>query len=70
MVALVALLYSVLGVGMVGSMAPDPPTRQWTIAAYVYLATFIVSFVVLVAAVTILIRRRAGARSNSGSAAV
>jgi heme/copper-type cytochrome/quinol oxidase subunit 2 len=69
-VALAVLLYSALGIGMVGSMAPDPPTKQWTIAAYLYMATFVISLLVLTASVIVLVRRRRRDRSSPGAAAV
>jgi uncharacterized membrane protein YhaH (DUF805 family) len=69
-VALGGLFYSALGIGMVGSLAPDPPTRQWTIAAYVYLAAFVVCLVALIVAVIVLFRRPGHDASSDGSAAV
>lgn len=68
--ALAAVLYSALGIGMVGSMAPDLPTKHWTIAAYVYLTAFVISILVLLAAVVVLVRRRSRGRSSDGPAAV
>jgi dipeptide/tripeptide permease len=69
-VALGGLMYSALGISMIASLAPDPPTRQWTVAAYAYLAAFVVSFAALVAALITLFRRRKRDRSNPSSAAV
>ena len=45
---------------MAASLAPDPVTRQWTIAAYAYLSAFVLSSVALIVGLVALIRRRSG----------
>jgi len=67
--ALVVAIYSALGVGMIASLAPDPPTRGWATAAYIYLALFLLSIIVLLGSVITIFRRRARERSVHGSPA-
>jgi len=63
--ALGGLLYSALGMVMAASLSPaDPVPGRRRLAAYLYLITFAISLVVLVAAVIALIRRRRQVRAN------
>ncbi len=67
--ALAVAIYSVLGVGMIASLAPDPATRGWATAAYIYLALFLLSIVVLLGSVVTIYRGRVRERSGHGSPA-
>jgi len=67
--ALAVAIYSALGVGMIASLAPDPATRGWATAAYIYLALFLLSIVVLLGSVVTIYRGRVRERSSHGSPA-
>ncbi len=67
--ALIVAIYSALGVGMIASLAPNPATQGWATAAYVYLALFLLSIVVLLGSVVTIYRRRVRERSSLGSPA-
>ncbi len=67
--ALVVAIYSALGVGMIASLAPDPATRGWATAAYIYLALFLLSIIVLLGSVVTVYRRRVNERSSHRSPA-
>ena len=69
LLALVVAIYSTLGVGMIASLAPDPPTRGWATGAYIYLGLFLVSIVVLLGSAVTIYRRRVRERSSHGSPA-
>jgi hypothetical protein len=68
-VALIGLAFNALGIDMIVSLGV-PPTRQWIVATYIYLAGFVLSLVFLVLCAIIVIKRRRRARSSSASAAV
>ena len=54
---------------MIASLAPDPVTRGWGTVAYIYLALFLLSIVVLLGSVVTVYRRRVRERSSHGSPA-